>query len=50
MRMTGPVLLVGSVPGGDAEQAMRVCADGLGDMLACLPDGETGRRRAWINS
>lgn len=49
MRMTGPVLLVGSVPSDDAEQAMRTCAAGLGETLACLPDGETGRRRAWIN-
>lgn len=49
MGMHGDVLLVGSVPGASAEDAMRLCASGLGTHLACLPDGETGRRRAWIN-
>ena len=49
MPMHGEVLLVGSVPGASAEEVMRLCAGGLGGYLACLPDGETGRRRAWIN-
>ena len=49
MRMTGDVLLVGSVPGEDAEDAMRLCAAGVGDSLSCIPDGETGKRRVWIN-
>ena len=49
MRMTAPVLLVGSVPGPDAETVMRGIAAGVGDLCGCIPDGETGRRRAWIN-
>jgi len=48
-RMTGSVLLVGSVPGKDAAEAMSTCAHGLGGYLDCLPDGETGLRRIWIN-
>lgn len=48
-RMTAPVLLVGSIPGTDAESAMALAAAGIGDLLGCLPDGETGRRKAWIN-
>ncbi|MGH7964812.1 MAG: hypothetical protein ACRERD_23860 [Candidatus Binatia bacterium] len=47
-RMTGAVLLVGSVPGETAAEAMRTCAEGVGDSLSCLPDGETGYRRAFI--
>ena len=49
MRMNGDVLLVGSIPGSDAEDAMRVCAQGIGDHLPCIPDGETGFRKIWIN-
>ena len=48
-RMTEDVLLVGSIPGADAEQAMTICAEGIGEHLNCLPDGETGNRRIWIN-
>lgn len=48
-RMTGDILLVGSIPGETAEQAMSVCGDAVGEYLSCLPDGETGRRRIWIN-
>ena len=48
-RMKGSVLLVGSIPGDDAEQAMRICGADLGERLSCLPDGETGQRRIWIN-
>lgn len=49
MRMQQPVLLVGSIPAPDAETAMRRCAEGVGSEIACLPDGETGMRRVWIN-
>ncbi len=48
-RMTGSVLLVGSVPGENAEEVMRACAQGVGAQLSSLPDGETGYRRVWIN-
>ncbi len=49
MRMNAPVLLVGSIPGDDAEDVLRRTAAGVGDLCACLPDGETGLRKAWIN-
>jgi len=48
-RMTGAVLLVGSVPGETATEAMRTSAEGVGDHLSCLPDGETGYRRVFIS-
>jgi hypothetical protein len=48
-RMSGAVLLVGSVPGETATEAMRTCAEGVGPYLSCLPDGETGYRSWWIN-
>lgn len=48
-RMQGDVLLVGSIPGDSAKAAMASCATGIGEHLNCLPDGETGKRRIWIN-
>ena len=48
-RMNNKLLLVGSIPGKDASDAMTTCADGIGDFLDCYPDGETGSRRIWIN-
>lgn len=48
-RMKNRVLLVGSIPGTDSEQAMRICGEGIGGYLDCVPDGETGNRRIWIN-
>ena len=48
-RFNGSVLLVGSIPGKDAHDAMSSCAEGLGSLLGTLPDGETGFRRGWIN-
>lgn len=48
-RMTNKILLVGSIPGVDAIDAMRICGEGIGDYLDCIPDGETGTRRIWIN-
>src|SRR5215471_17368924 len=47
-RMTGAVLLVGSVPAETASEAMRTCAEGVGPYLSCLSDGETGYRSWWI--
>ena len=48
-RVDGSVLLVGSIPGSDAQEAMRLCARELGDRLSFFPDGETGFRKIWIN-
>jgi len=40
--------LVGSLPGGSAEEGMSLAIDTLGPLLASLPDGETGDRHNWI--
>ncbi len=40
--------LVGSLPGDDADDAMRLALASLGPELASLPDGETGDRHNWI--
>ena len=48
-RVDASVLLVGSIPGKDAQEAMRFCARELGGRLGFLPDGETGFRKIWIN-
>lgn len=42
--------LVGSLPGGSAEEAMGLALQRLGPLLLSLPDGETGERRNWIIS
>lgn len=42
------VLLVGSLPGDTAEQAMRGVLDRLPTPLIALPDGETGERNRWV--
>ena len=47
-RMTGAVLLVGSMPAETATEAMRTGAEGVGPYLSCLSDGETGYRSWWI--
>jgi hypothetical protein len=47
-RMNGSVLLVGSVPGETAAEVLRTCGEGVGKYVSCLPDGETGCRRVWI--
>ncbi|MBI3800607.1 MAG: hypothetical protein HY268_26970 [Deltaproteobacteria bacterium] len=47
-RMNGPVLLVGSVPEETAAEVLRTCGEGVGKYVSCLPDGETGYRRVWI--
>jgi hypothetical protein len=43
-----PILLVGSIPGDNAEAVFRACGPVLGDRVAALPDGETGNRFAWV--
>lgn len=48
-RMTGSVLLVGSVPGENAAEVLRLCGKEVGPYTSCLPDGETGYRQFWIN-
>lgn len=47
-RMTGSVLLVGSVPLDTAEEVFRTCARELGAHVTCLPDGEVGDRTIWV--
>jgi ubiquinone/menaquinone biosynthesis C-methylase UbiE len=42
------VHLVGSVPLASSEEVFRTAADGLGDRLRRIPDGETGPRSDWI--
>jgi hypothetical protein len=44
-----PILLVGSIPGGDAESVFRACGPALGEHVIAIPDGETGLRRVWVN-
>ena len=48
-RVSGKVHLVGSVPFDTAEGVFRACAEGVGDVVSCLPDGEVGFRIEWIN-
>lgn len=40
--------LVGGLKAADAESAMRVAAQILGDRLVAITDGETGEREQWI--
>jgi len=44
------IFLVGSVPvaSDTPEEAMRLCAQSVGDRVFALPDGEVGERRMWI--
>lgn len=48
MAVEKPVLLVGSIPGEDAASVFRACGPALGDRVAAIPDGETGKRRIWV--
>ena len=48
-RMSGPVLLVGSIPGDNAAEVLGSCGQGVGNYVTSLPDGETGYRRMWIH-
>src|SRR5690242_14972050 len=47
-RVTSDLLLVGSLPATDAEDALRSGAELFGDLTFALPDGETGPRAAWV--
>jgi hypothetical protein len=49
LKVEGDVLLVGSLPFDDAETAFRESAEGLGSLAPCLPDGEQGQRKFWVN-
>ena len=42
------LLLVGSLPAGSTESALRAGGELFGDLVFALPDGETGPRRAWV--
>lgn len=46
--MPRPVYLVGSVPLADSETVFRATAETLGDLIARMPDGETGARGDWV--
>src|SRR5262249_51187515 len=47
-RADSQLLLVGSLPAGSAEAALRAAAGFFGDLVFALPDGETGPRAAWV--
>jgi hypothetical protein len=47
-RVNSPLLLVGSLPAGSTETALREGAEFFGDLVFALPDGETGPRAAWV--
>ena len=49
MAIDQPILLVGSIPGDDAEAVFRACGPALGEHVRAIPDGETGLRRVWVN-
>jgi hypothetical protein len=46
-KMSGSVLLVGSVPLENAEAVFRTCAEKLGTLVDAYTDGETGERKYW---
>jgi hypothetical protein len=52
MTTTGPldpeILVVGSVPAKNADEAIDTVYAALGPYLRRVPDGETGERRNWI--
>jgi len=47
-RVDGGLLLVGSMPADSAEHAFRAGAELYGDLVAALPDGETGPMGGWV--
>ena len=47
-RANKPVLLIGGVPGNNAEEVFRTVAPILGNLAIGLTDGETNLRRYWI--
>ena len=46
-RINSDLLLVGSLPAGSTEEALRAGGELFGDLVFALPDGETGPRRMW---
>jgi hypothetical protein len=48
MTTHGLAHLIGSVPLATSEDVFRTVGGALGDILARVPDGETGERRRWI--
>lgn len=47
-RVDSDLLLVGSLPAESTEKAFRAGGELFGDMVFALPDGETGKRGAWV--
>jgi hypothetical protein len=47
-RVDSELLLVGSLPAASSEDALRSAGRLFGDVIATLPDGETGARAAWV--
>jgi hypothetical protein len=47
-RVTSDLLLVGSLPVANTDEAFRHGAELFGDLVFALPDGETGPRAAWV--
>lgn len=47
-RAASDLLLVGSLPAGSTDTALRSAGELFGDMVFALPDGETGPRAAWV--
>ena len=48
-RVNSQLLLVGSLPAGSTDAALRAGAELFGDLVFALPDGETGPRAAWVS-
>ncbi len=48
-RVDSDLLLVGSLPAGSTESALRQAAQFFGDLVFALPDGETGPRAGWVS-
>jgi len=48
-RVSSDLLLVGSLPAGSTESALRAASEQFGDLVFALPDGETGSRAAWVS-
>jgi hypothetical protein len=48
-RVNSKMLLVGSLPANSADHAFRAGADLFGDLVASLPDGETGPMGGWVS-
>jgi hypothetical protein len=48
-RVTSKLLLVGSLPTGSTDEALRRGVELFGDLVFALPDGETGPRAGWVS-